>query len=474
MATPPTSVVEKLAEFGQSHLLNWWDEISSDEQSTLLRQISEIDFPLVATLIEDHINNPAADDDGSGKEILPPSRLERYQADKALSGHGLAATRTGEELLRQGKVGAIVVAGGQGSRLGFDAPKGMFPIGPVTGHTLFQLFFEKLEALSRRYGVSVPYFIMTSEATDAATKEFLESNDYFGYSLHDVYIFKQGWLPAVGQDGKILLADKSNVAQSPDGHGGMLAALKRAGLIEIMKERGLEHVYYHQVDNPTALVCDPHFLGLHARYQSELSTKVVPKTHAGEKMGVVVDVDGDTQVIEYSDLSEDLQQATDENGNLVLWAGNTAIHTFSVNLLERLTDGGASLPFHRAHKKVPHVDAEGNVVEPDAPNAFKFEQFIFDAMPVAKNALVVETSRELEFNPVKNANGSDSPETARSAMLSIARSWCEEADIPVEAGARIEISPLYASSANELQEAFDSKTPLKGNVYLEPEDLTAV
>ena len=470
-SAPPQFLADKLAAHGQSHLLNWWNDLDDVDRSHLQSQIEQIDFDLLDRLVGEHVTDAKPAADSGAAKAQPPSQVERFDENQPLSSQWVAATRTGEDLIRDGKVAAIVVAGGQGSRLGFDHPKGMFPIGPVSDKTLFQLHFEQLEALSRKYGVSIPYIIMTSEATDAATKEFLEANEYFGYSLHDVYIFKQGWLPAVDESGKILLADKGEVAASPDGHGGMLKALKRSGLIEIMHERGIEHIYYHQIDNPTAVICDPTFLGLHARYQSEMSTKVVAKTHAAEKMGVVVDVDGKTQIIEYSDLTEEQQAATDSSGELLLWAGNTAIHAFSWQLLDRLTQGDASLLYHRAHKKVAHLGEDGAPVEPDAPNAFKFEQFIFDALPEARNALVVETNRAREFNPVKNAEGSDSPATARAAMLQIARNWCVEAEIPVDPDAEIEISPLYALNAADLREVHSSKTRLSGRVYLEPEEI---
>ena len=467
----PQPLADKLADFEQSHLLDNWNDLDDGQRDGLVAQIEQIDFALLAKLVDEHLRGGPEKSDDRASRAQPPSQLERFDEDQPLSSQWVAATRAGEDMLREGKAAAMVVAGGQGSRLGFDHPKGMFPIGPITGKSLFQLHFEQLEALSRKYGVNIPYFIMTSEATDAATKEFLEANEYFGYSLHDIYIFKQGWLPAIDEDGKILLSAKGEIAASPDGHGGMLKALKRSGLIDIMKERGVEHVYYHQVDNPTAIICDPTFLGLHARYQSEMTTKVVAKTHAGEKMGVVVTIDGVTQIIEYSDLTDEQQAATDAAGNLLLWAGNTAIHAFSRELLERLTSGEASLPYHRAHKKVAHLGVDGELIKPDAPNAYKFEQFIFDALPEAKNALVVEASRSREFNPVKNAEGADSPETAKQAMLAIARSWCEEAEIPFDPDAQIEISSLYANCARDLSDVHPSTDRLSGKVYLKPEEI---
>lgn len=464
----PQDIVDTLAAHDQSHLCRWWNDLDHDQRDGLVSQIREIDFAQIDQLAAEYLKATTSPADDRAATATAPSNLERLSGTGATSGGWSAATRLGENLLREGKVAAMVVAGGQGSRLGFDQPKGMFPIGPVTGKTLFQLHFEQLEALSMKFGVGVPYFIMTSEATDATTKEFLEANDYFGYSFHDVYIFKQGWLPAVDSAGKILLAGKAKVATSPDGHGGMLNALKRAGLTEIMREREIEHVYYHQVDNPTAIICDPTFIGLHAKCRSGMSTKVVAKTGPEEKMGVVVDVDGITQIIEYSDLSAEQQAATDAQGELLLWAGNTAIHAFRRELLDQLTEGDSSLPYHKAHKKVAYVADSGEVVTPEEPNAYKFEQFIFDALPKADNALVVEADRGREFNPVKNAEGADSPATAQAALLELGRHTCEEAGAIIEPDARIEVSPVVAFDLDSLRDRLSRSKPLSGDVAIEP------
>ena len=449
----PQPIVDTLAAHGQSHLCSWWNSLDDAGRDRLVRQIEQVDFDQVAHLVGSLVTGnhvPGVD----ASQAAPPSNLERLPKSDEDFARWDDARERGLARLAAGKVAAMVVAGGQGSRLGFEHPKGMFPIGPVSGKSLFQLHFEQLEALSNRVGHRIPYFVMTSEATDAATKAYLDDNEYFGYSPHDVYLFQQGWLPAVDGEGRILLAERDRIATSPDGHGGMLKALHRSGLLEVMSDRGVESVYYHQVDNPTVTLCDPVFLGLHAKHGSQMSTKVVAKRDASEKMGVVVDVDGRTQIIEYSDLPDDRAAATDDDGNLLLWAGNTAVHCFERSFLDTLTeDGSAGLPFHRAHKKIAHVDLEtGEVVEPAEPNGFKFEQFIFDAMPQADVAMVMEVDRATEFNPVKNAEGSDSPATAKAAIAGIARDWITRAGSAVADDARVEISPLYALDAAELEE----------------------
>jgi UDP-N-acetylglucosamine/UDP-N-acetylgalactosamine diphosphorylase len=268
----------------------------------------------------------------------------------------------------------------------------------------------------------------------------------------DVFFFEQGNMPAVdAATGKLLMADKATLRTSPDGHGGMLAALAKGGLLDEMKRRGVEFLHYHQVDNPTAIVCDPVFLGFHAERGAEMSIKVVAKRSAAERMGVAVDVDGRTQIIEYSDLPPEVAAKTDERGELLLWAGNTAIHVFSRSFLDRVAHGDTALPFHIAHKKVPYCDEHGFHVAPELENAYKFERFIFDALPAAKKSLVLETDRAREFNPVKNATGDDSPDTTRQALLRLHRDWLRAAGAIVDDATPLEVSPLFGLDAEEVQ-----------------------
>ncbi len=341
---------------------------------------------------------------------------------------GSRRVAAGDELLRAGKVGAILVAGGQGTRLGFDKPKGMYPIGALSHAPLFQILAQQLLARSRRAAAPIPYFIMTSDATHDETVAFFGEHKNFGLPAGDVFFFQQGNMPAVdAASGKLLVASDQTLSTSPDGHGGMLTALAKSGLLAEMNRRGIEYLHYHQVDNPTAIVCDPVFLGFHAELGCDMSVKVVAKRSAAERMGVAVDVDGVTQIIEYSDLPLDVARKTDAAGALLLWAGSTAIHVFTRAFLDRLVEHGDALPFHVAHKKVPYCDADGKLVNPERENAYKFERFIFDALPLAKRALVLETDRAREFNPVKNASGDDSPETARAALASLFHGWLRAA-----------------------------------------------
>jgi UDP-N-acetylglucosamine/UDP-N-acetylgalactosamine diphosphorylase len=367
------------------------------------------------------------------------------------------AERRGMDLLRQGKVAAFLVAGGQGTRLGYDGPKGEFPVTPVKNKPLFQVFAEELTAHARAAGHAIPWYIMTSDANDAATRQFFQKHNSFGYPKQDIIFFQQGMMPAFSMDGKILLGEKDSLALSPDGHGGSLRALAKSGALADMKRRGVEHLSYFQVDNPLVHVIDPLFIGLHDLSGSEMSSKTIPKANALEKVGNFVIGDGVLQVIEYSDLPESLALQTDASGAPRFNSGSIAIHALRTSFIDRLNSGGKlCLPWHRAEKKVPYVDDAGNVIKPEKPNAVKLEQFVFDAIPLAKNAIVYTTDRGEEFSPVKNAEGVDSPATSRRDQIRRATRWLQEAGVNVpmkdgEPDATIEISPLFATTSEQLR-----------------------
>ncbi len=360
--------------------------------------------------------------------------------------------------MRAGAVAVVLVAGGQGTRLGHDGPKGTYRIGPVSGKSLFQVHAEKALALGRRYGPPLPLYVMTSPDNDAVTRRFFAAHDFFGLDPEQVVFFSQGTMPAVERDtGKLMLADKGSLATSPNGHGGVLQALADGGHLHYLACRGVRHLFYYQVDNPLVKVADPTYLGHHIEAGAEMSLKVVLKRTAQEKLGVVVEVDGRPRVIEYSDLPADLAGRRAPDGGLEIWAGSIAVHLFDVAFLQRLAGAGAMLPYHRALKKVARLDDGGRPVWPAAPNAVKFELFVFDALPLAQSLLVVETSRPEEFEPLKNAAGENSPATVRQALSDLYAAWLNGAGVEVvrrpdgSAAVAIEIGPLLALDAEELR-----------------------
>jgi UDP-N-acetylglucosamine/UDP-N-acetylgalactosamine diphosphorylase len=309
-------------------------------------------------------------------------------------------------------VAALVVAGGQGSRLGFDKPKGMFPVGPA-GESLFELMARQVAERGVRL------LVMTSPATDIDTRAYFADHSDFGLSPGQVRYFQQGTMPAVdAATGRLLLEAPGRLALSPDGHGGTLTALASSGLLAELKAAGVKHVFYFQVDNPLVRIADPAFVGRHIEAGSEASSKVVRKTEPGEKVGVLALGNGRCGIVEYSDLPRELAERRAADGRLAFDAGNIAVHLFAVPFLERVTAGADRLPFHLARKKVPFYDPEtGEFVTPASENALKFERFVFDALPKAGRWLAVACRREDEFAPLKNATGPDSPETVRAAVV---------------------------------------------------------
>ncbi len=383
----------------------------------------------------------------------------------------------GEAALDEGEVAVVIVAGGSGTRLGFEGPKGTYPIAPVSASTLFQIHSEKILALSRRHRRTIPLYIMTSPENHEVTSKFFDDHGNFG--LEHVRFFVQGQMPAVAREsGKVLLAERGHIALSPDGHGGTLYALASPGVdgspscLDEMRTMGVRTLFYFQVDNPMVRIADPAFLGLHRQAEAEMSFKVIEKVAPDEKLGVVVRVDGKPQVIEYSDLPAELAELREPDGSLQLWAGSIAVHALERSFVERLVEGDVKLPFHRAIKKVSFVDESGEVIKPEAPNAVKFERFIFDALPLATKFALVETDRAVEFEPLKNATGPDSPATVRQRMSDQFADWLEAAGAKVErrndgsVPFGIEISPLYALDAAELKSKLAPGLVVEGPLYL--------
>ncbi len=472
--SPDPLLVETLARRGQSHLLGWWNELNDAEQARLAAEVRAIDFEQLDRLIGELVQgNPAAAppaDQVEPIEIvgLPQTDGERLKWSRA---GGMGA-----DALAAGEVGVILVAGGSGTRLGFEGPKGTFPIGPVSSASLFQIHAEKIAALARRYGRTIPLFVMTSPENHQATVDFFDDHGRFG--LERARFFIQGQMPAVDRaTGKVLLAAKDRVALSPDGHGGTLAALAAPGpggtdsCLDEMRDRGVRTLFYFQVDNPLVRIAEPSFIGLHREVGAELSFKVVERQSPEEKLGVVVTLGGRPQVIEYSDLPPELAGRRRSDGALELSAGSIAVHIFERSFIERLA-GEHRLPFHRAVKKVPFVDDRGRVVNPPEPNAVKFEQFIFDALPLARSWTVVETDRAGEFEPLKNAVGPDSPATVHQRMSDQFGNWLEQAGATVprrpdgSVPFGIEISPLFALDAVELKSKIDPGMVIERPVYL--------
>jgi len=449
---------------GHENLLAFWDRLDDTQRARLLENVCEIDFDLIERLYQGRNDQRDLRELLSRAEPPPAFRLDtagnRFTPEQA--------REEGQRALRAAEFGVILVAGGQGTRLGFEHPKGMFPLGPVSGRSLFQIHVEKIRAAAKRYGVEIPLYLMTSPATHEETVTFFEEHDRFGLAEQDLKIFRQGTMPAVDETtGNVLLDRPDRVASSPDGHGGMLAALDRHGMLRDMRRRDIRHLFYLQVDNPLVDICGPEFIGYHLLCGSEMSTQVIAKREPLEKVGNVVQVGGKLMVVEYSDLPDDVARRRRQDGSLEIWAGSIAVHVLDLGLLCRAAESAGALPFHLAHKKVAYVDPDGRRIVPQRPNAIKFERFIFDLMPLAANAIVVEIDPAEGFAPLKNASGAeqDTAETARAAMVAQHRRWLEAAGAEVAAGVDVEICPLWALDAAEVAEKIEPGMKVTESTY---------
>ena len=456
MATETPQEVKKLLQkHNQSHLLAFWQQLNPARRQDLLAQIRQLDFAQIDDWVADYIKNPAFT--AVPDDFAPAPFYELNPADAGRKHKYDRARELGKRLISAGKVAGFVVAGGQGTRLGFDGPKGDFPISPVKNKTLFQIFAETIAAVSEKYKTTCPWYVMASPLNYAETLEIFRRNDYYGLNKNDVFIFQQGTLPNFSLDGKILLADKDKISCSPDGHGGSLKALYKSGAIEDMQKRGVEFISYWQVDNPLVNIIDPLFIGLHALDEAEMSSKALIKAQPKERIGNFCLADGKVTVIEYSDLPDELAERRNADGSLVFELGSIAIHIINRTFVEKLNAESFSLPLHRAVKEIPHINEKGERIEPTEPNGVKLESFVFDALPLASKSTILETLPSEEFAPTKNAAGIDSAETTRQMMVARSAGWLESAGVTVprkpdgSVDCTIEIAPSFALEKDDIR-----------------------
>lgn len=438
-----------LESLGQHHLLQHAADLPPDGHLRLHADLHRLPLEHLPTWVEQACS-PAA-------VALDPARLDPPQSQPPSA--GLTYRAAGEALIRAGGLAALVVAGGQGTRLGHDGPKGELPATPISGTSLFGVFAGQLMAAQARFGVAIPWYVMTSPENDARTRAFFRENEYFGLDPRDVVLFSQGEMPTLDLAGRLLLAGPDRLATHPDGHGGALMALRRSGALDDLVKRGIQHLSYFQIDNPATRILDADFLGLHAYSpdsSGEMSSKVVVKTEPTERVGVFAHHAGRLEVIEYSDLPAHLAAHRQPDGQLAFRAGNVAVHLLGVEFLTRVA-GEAQLPLHRARKVAAFYDpTTSRVVEPTAPNAVKLERFIFDALSEARRPLLYEVDRVEAFAPIKNADGVDSPASSRALQIERAARWLAAAGVAIPRrpdgtpDCMLEIRPATALSAEDL------------------------
>lgn len=431
----------RAASAGQAHLFASFERLTPPERERLLSQIEAIDFDLVR-------QHAALARSGPGTTSTPrlePAEVFSVRGPSNQTERARRAAEIGREALARGHVGYLLVAGGQASRLGYDGPKGAYRIGPVSDWSLFEIHARRLRAAALRSGAPTPWYVMTSQANEAATRTFFEEHGYFGLDARDVFFFSQAMIPALDLQGRILMASESELFLAPNGHGGSLHAFASSGALDDARRRGVRHLSYFQVDNPLAPPADPLFLGLHIEERAQMSSKVVRKRDAAEKVGVIGRIDGKLGCIEYSDLPADLREARDASGELRFGAGNIALHVLDLEFVDQLNRGGLQLPWHVA-KKSMNVWSEGRVA---SVQGAKFETFVFDALERAERSVTLEVERHREFSPVKNASGEDSPATTRADLCRLHAAWVTAAGLPLPeldaSGVHpVEVDPLFA------------------------------
>ncbi|CAG9860067.1 unnamed protein product [Phyllotreta striolata] len=443
----------------QQHLLKFWKDLSAKEQELFSSQLKTIDFEEALGAYQ---KAQSYSHEGIKKldDHMKPVPSHKFEAELEISEETLEGYRNeGLKQISQGRVAVILLAGGQGTRLGVTYPKGMFPLDLPSGKTLFQIQAERIRRIQKiaeeKFGQfgKICWFIMTSSATHESTERYLEKHEYFGLDREDVHLFQQGVLPCFTFDGKIILDEKYSVALAPDGNGGIYKALRKNNMLDFMKRKGIKYVHVYSVDNILVKVADPCFIGYCVKKKADCGAKVIRKEHPNEALGVVCDVNGKFQVVEYSEITEKTAGLRDDDGLLVFRAGSICNHFFTTEFLDKAANSyEASLRPHIAKKKIPYIDERGCKVTPTSPNGIKIEKFIFDVFEFSENFVSWEVPRHVEFSPLKNCENSrvDCPSTCRNDLYRLHKEYVEQAGGIVSCE-ELEISPLLSYAGENLE-----------------------
>lgn len=395
--------LKKLNKYSQEHLLKRYEFLDDERKEKIINQIKNIDFDQVTELFnitKKSVKNPEGTI--TNIEYVDKSKLSKEEYDKYYE--------IGKKIIEQGKYAVVTMAGGQGTRLGYVAPKGTFKIGGGIDKSLFEALSDTIKEAKNKFDTSIPWYIMTSRENNNATEKFFEKNDFFGLPYEDVKFFKQGELPMLTTEGKLMLDETGIIKLAADGHGGVFESLVKNGYLDDMKSRGIEWVFISGVDNVLAGLVDPIAVGL-AISQGTLATgKSVVKRSPDERVGVFCKKNGRPYVIEYTEITDEMANARDNNGELLYGESHILTNLFNIKALENIAQN--KLPYHKAFKKAKYMDENGEIVKPESPNAYKYEAFIFDAFESLDSMSILRVKREDEFAPLKNAEGEDSPNTA--------------------------------------------------------------
>jgi UDP-N-acetylglucosamine/UDP-N-acetylgalactosamine diphosphorylase len=392
---------KKLEEYGQSHVLKYYDELSDGEKADLLQQIEDTDFAVLANC------KNLGKSEGRGK-FAPLAAMQVSEIEKRKD----EFTKIGVEAIKSGKVAAVLLAGGMGTRLGSDNPKGMYDIGLTKPVYIFQRIIENLlDTVKAADGAYIRLFIMTSEKNNDATISFLKEHNYFGYPEDKITFFKQDMAPASDYDGKVYMEGKGRISTSPNGNAGWYTSMLKAGLRDLILKEGIEWIDIFAVDNVLQRIADPCFVGATLDAKVDCGAKVVRKNAPDEKVGVMCLEDGRPSIVEYYELSQEMMDAKDEKGEPAYNYGVILNYLFNEKALNEIAK--KTLPLHVVEKKIPYIDENANLVKPEAPNGCKFEQLVLDMIHELSSCLPYEVVREHEFAPIKNKEGVDSVESAR-------------------------------------------------------------
>ncbi|CAH0404048.1 unnamed protein product [Chilo suppressalis] len=458
---------ELLKCHGQDQLIKFWPELDENERELLSGEILKLDLAEVNEIFRRANETTKVILEKSGDDLKPIPQ-SHYESVPSLTASKVQEYENiGLEEISEGRVGVLLLAGGQATRLGFGHPKGMYDVGLPSKKTLFQIQAERIvrvqELAAEKHGKEgrITWYIMTSEHTKAPTAEFFKNHDYFGLREEDIVFFEQGRLPCFDFDGKIILEGKHHLSSAPDGNGGLYRALKRQGILKDIGKRNVKHLHAHSVDNILIKVADPVFIGYCKSKNADCAAKVVQKSTPSEAVGVVCRVNGHYKVVEYSEMTEEATNRRNSDGRLTFSAGNICNHYFSSEFLSKICDFESKLKLHVAKKKIPYVDDNGVKQKPSEPNGIKMEKFIFDVFEFAENFICLEVARDVEFSALKNADAAkkDCPSTAREDLLRLHRKYIREAGGEIGDNIDVEISPLLSYGGENLEEL------VKGEVF---------
>lgn len=461
-----------LKSYGQEHILHFWEKLSDDDRHELIQDIKTINIPEVISYFQKATENVSSDQEKLDDRLKPiPSSLfgavSRTTPELLLS-----YEEEGLKQISEGHVGVLLMAGGQGTRLGSTDPKGMYDVGLPSHKSLYQIQAERIKKLmelaTERSGKScvITWFIMTSEHTMDPTIEFFEKNNYFGLEKNNVVVFEQGLLPCFTFDGKIIMDKPHKISLAPDGNGGLYRALRDKKVLDMIENKGIMYLHAHSVDNILVKVADPIFIGYCVLKSADCGAKVVEKAFPTEALGVVCNVDGKYQVVEYSEITLKTAEMRNNDGRLTFSAGNICNHFFTTEFLRSVANKyECDLKLHVAKKKIPYIDFDGKRCKPEKPNGIKIEKFVFDVFQFTKKLAVWEVNREDEFSALKNSDAADkdTPTTARKDLFSLHKRFIEEAGGKFEPGSVVcEISPLVSYAGEGL------KSIVQGKIFKSP------